>query len=57
MGHQSLATAKLYTRIYEFRPLSEEVKALRLGASEALLIGVRVTGGANPCARGEEWLM
>ena len=24
--------ARLYTRVYEFRPLSEEVKALRLGA-------------------------
>ena len=27
-----LAMVRLYTLVYEFRPLSEEVKALRLGA-------------------------
>ena len=27
-----LATVRLYASVYEFRPLSEEVKALRLGA-------------------------
>ena len=32
---QSLATARLYTRIYEFRPLSKEVIALPLGVAEA----------------------
>ena len=30
-----LATTRLYAQIYEFRPLSEEVTALRLGAEEA----------------------
>jgi hypothetical protein len=40
MNGQSLATARLYTRIYEFRPLSEEVTTLRLGAAGALLCGV-----------------
>ena len=31
-GGKVLATARLYTRVYEFRPLSEEVNTLRLGA-------------------------
>ena len=31
-----LATARLYTRFYEFRPLSEEVTTLRLRAAETL---------------------
>ena len=53
-----LATAKLYTPIYEFRPLSEEVTALRLCAAVACRLECRiVTGGANPCARGEGWLI
>ena len=34
-GGRILAAARLYTQIYESRPLSEEVKALRLGAAEA----------------------
>ena len=39
--------------MYEFRPLSEEVIALRLSAAEACLLDVcKVTGGANPCVRG-----
>ena len=32
LGGKALTTARVYTRVYEFRPLSEEVKALRLGA-------------------------
>ena len=56
-GGSVLATLRLYTQVYEFRPLSEEVTALRLGASEALLIGVLSYRGANPCARGEGWLI
>lgn len=45
---------KLYATVYEFRPLSEEVKALRLGALRRSTGNMRVcvTGGANPCARG-----
>ena len=38
----------LYTRIYKFRPLSEEVIALRLGVAEALLIGVLSYRGCEP---------
>lgn len=34
-GGKDLATVKLYTQVYEFKPLSEEVTTLRLGASEA----------------------
>ena len=34
-GGKVLAMARLYTQVYEFRPLSEVVTALRLGASEA----------------------
>jgi hypothetical protein len=34
-GGNVLATARLYTHFYEFRPLSEEVIALRLSATEA----------------------
>ena len=36
-----LATARLYAQIYEFRPLSEEVTALRLGVTEAFRLDVR----------------
>ena len=35
-----LATVRLYTRIYEFGPLSKEVTAIRLGSAEAFYIGV-----------------
>ena len=48
---QCLATARLYTRIYEFRPLSEEVIALRVGAAEALLIGVLSYRGCEPLSQ------
>jgi hypothetical protein len=49
-----LATARLYAQFYEFRPLSEEVTALRLGAAEACRLECcLITRGANPCARGE----
>ena len=34
-GGRILATARLYTQVDEFRPLSEEIKALHIGASEA----------------------
>jgi hypothetical protein len=34
-GGSVLATTRLYAQFYEFRPLSEEVIALRLGAAEA----------------------
>ena len=45
--------ARLYTCIYKFSPLSEEVKALRLGAlRRSIGIWVCVTRGANPCPRG-----
>ena len=45
--------ARLYTRVYELRPLSEEVKALRLGAlRRSTEIWVCVTRGANPCPKG-----
>ena len=39
-----LATARLYTQIYEFRPLSEEVIALRLGAAEACRLEYELQG-------------
>ena len=39
-----LATAKLYTPIYEFRPLSEEVTALRLGVVEACWLECELQG-------------
>ena len=52
-GGKALATVKLYIRVYEFRPLSEEVKALRLGAlRRSTEIWVCVTRGANPCPKG-----
>ena len=48
LGGKVLATVRLYAGVYEFRPLSEEVKALRLGARrlstglwEFVLQGVR----------------
>ena len=48
-----LATARLYTRIYEFRPLSEKVTTLRLSAAEALYIRVLSYRGCEPlCKRG-----
>ena len=35
-----------------------EVTALCLGAQELLVMwNISVTGGANPCARGEGWLI
>ena len=44
---------KMYTRVYEFRPFSEKVTALRLGAQRRVdwIICVCVTGGVNPCPR------
>ena len=35
-GGKVLAMVRLYTQVYEFRPLSEEEIALRLGAAGAL---------------------
>ena len=53
MRGQSLAMVWLYTRIYEFKPLSEEVKTLRLGAAGALLSCVMCYRGSEPlCGSG-----
>ena len=50
---QSLAMARLYSRVYKFRPLSMDVTALCLVTAEALLIGVLGYKGCEPlCQRG-----
>ena len=58
-----LATARMYTQMYEFRPHSEVITALRLRCSGELstlsseICVLWFTKDANPCARGEGWLI
>ena len=53
MERQDLSYGETH-RIYEFRPFSEEVIALHLGARKRSieLYACDVTGGVNPCPRG-----
>ena len=55
------ATTRVYTQMYEFRPHSEMVTALRLRCSGELTLSsdmcVVLQRIANPCASGDGWLI